>query len=597
MAWEAWFTLGILIFVLGMLIMTRIGPDLIMLAGLTLLLVSGVLGAGEALEGLSNPGMVTVGVLFVVVAGMRETGVIGWVAHYLLGRPRSLLSAQARVMFPVSLLSAFLNNTPVVAMFIPAVAEWSRKHRLSISKLMLPISYAAILGGTCTLIGTSTNLVVNGLILSETSLPGLGMFDLAWVGVPVALCGTAYMLLAGRKLLPERVPPISEERDPREYTVETIVEPGGPLVGKTVQQAGLRHLPGLYLIEIARRDVAEIGRKDRIITAVGPDEVLQGGDRLVFVGEVGSVVDLHKMPGLKPAGDHIFDLSCPRSQRCLIEAVASPTCPLVGQTIRDGNFRSTYDAAVVAVARHGRRVRGKIGDIVVQPGDTFLLETHPSFARKNANNRDFYLVSQVPDSHVPRHEKMWIAVLTVAAMVFAVTVGWLSMMQAAMLASGVMLITRCLTGEQARRSVDWQILLVIASAFGIGRAMQTSGLAGIVANQTIYLAGGNPWWSLVMVYLVTTLFTEMITNNAAAILVFPIAFHTAESLGVNFMPFAIAIMVAASASFSSPLGYQTNLMVYGPGGYRFTDYMKVGIPMNLIAGLITVNLVPLVWSF
>ncbi len=597
MGWEAWITAGVLGFVLGMMVFTRIGPDLIMLAGVTVLLVCGVLDAREALEGLASPGMVTVGVLFVVVAGMRQTGVIGWVAHHLLGRPGSLLRAQFRIVAPVSVLSAFLNNTPVVAMFIPAVTEWARKHGLPLSKLMLPISYAAIMGGTCTLIGTSTNLVVNGLLVSQTSLGGLAMFEPAWIGLPLALAGTAYLLVAGRWLLPDRVPPIHRQEDPREYTVEMLVQPDGPLVGRTVRQANLRHLPGLYLMEIVRRDVEEVGRRDRVLPAVGPEETLQGDDRLVFVGEVASVVELHKMPGLRPAGDHLFDLSHPRAHRCLIEAVVSPTCPLVGRTIREGHFRSTYDAAIVAVARDGRRIRGKIGDIALQPGDTLLLETHPSFVLRNADNRDFYLVSEVADSQVPRHDKMRLAVATVAGMVLAVSLGWLSMLQAALLASGVMILSRCLTGPQARRSVDWQVLLVIAAAFGIGRAMQVSGLAAAIAERGIALVRGNPWAALAMVYVVTTVFTEVITNNAAAILVFPIALRTASALDVNVMPFAVAVMIAASASFSTPLGYQTNLMVYGPGGYRFNDYLRVGVPLNLLAGALTLAIAPVVWPF
>ena len=297
MSVDAWITVTVILGVLASLVFTRRSPDMILTAGLTLLLVVpwrdgnrwrvGVLEAGDALVGLANPGVVTVGVLFVVAAGLRETGGMQWIVQSLLGRPKSLTSAQTRVLLPVAGLSAFLNNTPVVAMFIPVLLDWSRKLQLSASKLLIPMSYAAILGGTCTLIGTSTNLVVNGLLVTETNHAPLGMFDIAWVGLPCLVAGLAYLLIFSRWLLPARKPAISIADDPREYTVEMIVDAKGPLVGQTIEQAGLRHLPGMYLIEIERGGEA--------IVAVGPTVTLHADDRLVFAGVVESVVDLQKI--------------------------------------------------------------------------------------------------------------------------------------------------------------------------------------------------------------------------------------------------------------------------------------------------------------
>ena len=356
-------TLGVVITVIGLLARGRIAPDVVLLGGLTLLMVVpvcadgqwrlGVLSVSEAISGMSNPGLVTVGVLFVVVTGLCETGAVDWLGQRLLGRPRTLTGAQLRIMGPVAALSAFLNNTPVVAMLIPAVNDWAKRLHLSVSKLMIPLSYAAILGGTCTLIGTSTNLVVNGLVIDDTDLPGLGMFDITWLGVPCALVGTAYLVLAGRWLLPARSSAISTMQDPREYTVEMLVEPDSPLVNKSIEQAGLRHLPGMYLMEIHRRD--------EVLTAVSSGQHLKTNDRLVFVGVVESVRDLHRIRGLKPATDQVFKFDAPRHQRCLVEAVVSDTCPLLGKTIRDGRFRSVYNAAVIAVARNGERIQAKIG--------------------------------------------------------------------------------------------------------------------------------------------------------------------------------------------------------------------------------------------
>lgn len=589
MGWEALFTALVILVVLGSLAVSRAAPDVILIGGVTLLLLAGVLSTEEALAGMSNSGMITVGVLYVVVAGTRETGGISWIVERFLGRPRSVPAAQTRLMAPVISVSAFLNNTPVVAMLIPAVKEWASQTGFPVSKLMIPLSYAAILGGTCTLIGTSTNIVVYGLMLKEPGLPELGMFDITWVGVPAALVGVAYFALIGRRFLPDRDPPITTLHDPREYTVEMIVQPGSTLVGKTIEEARLRNLPGMFLMEI--------DREDQVLPAVSPQERLCSGDRLVFCGIVDSVVDLQKIRGLEPATDQVFKLDSPRSQRCLIEAVVSNSCDLVGRTIREGRFRTRYNAVVIAVARNGQRIKKKIGDIVLQPGDTLLLEAHPSFFNVQRNSRDFYLTSRVDDWTFPRHERSLVSLAILLGMVATVALGWLSMLKAAMLAAGLMLITRCCSASAARRSVDWQVLLVIASAFALGRALEKTGLAGAIAGNLIMLAGQDPWICLALVYLATTLFTELITNNAAVVLIFPIALATSRTLGVDFVPFAITIMMGASASFATPIGYQTNLMVYGPGGYRFTDYFKVGAMLNVLLGITTVVLAPLAWPF
>jgi len=587
--WEAWTTVGLIAFLIAVLLATRLSADVILIGGASLLLVLGILEPRDALAGLATEGMVTVGVLYVVVAGVRATGGVAWVVQNLLGRPRSIFRAQARVMGPVAAVSAFLNNTPVVAMMIPAVSEWARKMRFPVSRLMIPLSYAAIFGGVCTLIGTSTNLVVNGLVISETDMGSLGMFTITWVGLPCALVGIAYVLLFGRWLLPDRRPAVSTSDDPRQYTVEMIVEPGGPLVGKTIEQAGLRHLPNLYLMEIER--------DGEIRAVVSPQETLDGNDRVVFVGIVGSIVELQKMRGLKPATDQIFKLDAPASQRCLLEAVVSDSCPLAGVSIREGRFRTVYNAVVIAVARNGERVHGKIGDIVLRPGDTLLLEAHPSFTQQHRDSRDFFLVSRVHDSERPRYERAWLAMVILFGMVAVVTFGWLSMLKAALVAAGLMIVTRCTRISEAHRAVDWHVLLVIAAAFALGTALQKTGAAQTIAGELVGVAGQRPWLALALVYAVTVCFTEVITNSAAAILVFPIAHATAQSLDVNFMPFVAAIMIGASSSFATPIGYQTNLMVYGPGGYRFLDYLRIGLPLDVIMGVVTVLLAPFIWLF
>jgi di/tricarboxylate transporter len=532
---------------------------------------------------------VTVGVLYIVVTGLKETGGITWLAQSMLGRPTSLANVQLRLTIPVAFLSALLNNTPVVAMLIPAVSEWARRYNIPLSKLMIPLSYAAIAGGTCTLIGTSTNLVVNGLLMSESGLPSLSMFEIAWVGLPCTILVVVFMYLTSPWLLPERKSAFSQFEDPREYTVEMLVEPHSPLDGKTIEAAGLRQLPGLYLVEV--------NRNDQLIPAVSSQETLKGHDRLIFVGIIDSVVDLQKILGLKPATNQIFKLDTPRENRSFIEAVVSNSCPLVGKTIREGRFRSIYNAAVIGVARNGTRLKEKIGDIVLRPGDTLLLEAPPAFTAQQHNSRDFYLVSRLGDSSPPRHEKFLIAMVIVLSMVAAVSFGWLTMLHAAMLAAGFMIITRCTSGRIARRGIDWQVLVTIAASFGIGNALHESGAASAIAQYMVFFSGDSPVTALAMVFFTTALFTALTTNNAAAILMFPIAIAISNGLHVSVLPFAITIMMAASASFATPIGYQTNLMVYGPGGYRFSDYLRIGLPLTMLVGILTIIVVPAVWLY
>lgn len=466
-------TLGVLGLAIVSLMVTHSGPDIVLLACLGLLLMMGVIDPNEAFRGFGNEGLITVGILFIVAEGIQQTGAVSFLIQQLLGRPKSSASAQFRLMGPTAAMSAFLNNTPVVAILMPILDDWAKKYRLSVSQLMIPLSYSAILGGLCTLIGTSTTLVVNGLLIDTGGEPSLGMFEIAWVGLPCCIVGILYILLVSRLLLPDRKPAIDPLSDPREYTVEMVVDPTSPLVGRTIEAAGLRHLPGMFLLEIERGG--------HILPAVSPNERIQGKDRLVFVGVVESIVDLQRIPGLTPATDQVFKLDSPRFERCLIEAVVSDSCPIVNMTIREARFRTRFNAAVIAVARNGQRLRGKIGDMRLLPGDTLLLEAHPSFAALRRNSRDFYLVSQVEGSTPVRHERARLAGWIMIGMVLLVTfLGW-SMLYASMLAAGMMLATRCVRGTEARRAVDWSVLLTIGAGLGIGQAMEVSGAANFVA--------------------------------------------------------------------------------------------------------------------
>ncbi len=588
--WEPYFASTVVVIVFLLLALTRLSFELVLVGGLTVLLVSGVLEPLEALAGFANEGIVTIGALYIVAAGVRGTGGLAWVAWLVLVRPQSTRVAIGRLMLPAAGMSAFMNNTPLVAMLIPAVADWARQLQISVSKLLIPLSYAAIMGGTCTLIGTSTNLVVDDMLArSGTGLPRMGMFDITWVGLPAMLIGCAYLFFLGPKLLPERRPARSEFSNPREYSIEMLVAGDSPLVGRTIEQAGLRHLPGAFL--------AEIDRDGIVLPAVSPQELLRAGDRLIFVGVVESMVDLQKIRGLVPATDEVFKLEAPRSTRSMIEAVVSSTAPIIGKTIRDARFRSHYKAVVVAVARSGQRIDKKIGDIILQPGDTLLLEAHPSFVDEQRNNRDFFLVSRLEDSNPPDHDRALLAFAIVLAMVLGRVALGVPMINCALVAAFMMMLTACCTADVARRSIDWQVILAIAAAVGLGAALEKTGVAAQVAAAVTGIAGDNPYIALAAIYLLTMLATEFITNIAAAALIFPMAMQTAAGLNANEMPFVITIMMAASASFATPIGYQTNLMVYGPGGYRFSDYARIGLPLGLLIGAVSVVLAPLVWGF
>ncbi|HPF41073.1 MAG TPA: SLC13 family permease [Phycisphaerae bacterium] len=599
MGFEAAIVLTSLSLVLALMIFTRIAPATIMMGGLTLIMVTpvpsddgwriGVLSAEKALAGFSNTGLFTVGILFVVVCGLRTTGAVDWIASAILGKPTTLRRGLLRLITPVAALSAFLNNTPVVAMLIPAVTDWSRRARLPASKFMIPLSYAAILGGVCSLIGTSTNLVVSGLVSAQTNLPPIQIFDITWIGLPCAAVGGLFLLFVGPPLLPSRGSFEQTLSDPREYTAEMIVPPQSPVVGRTVEEAGLRNLPGCYLVEIER--------DNDVLPAVGPEQTLRADDRLIFAGVVDSIRELQSLRGLAPATNQVFKLDSPRHRRRLFEAVVSESCPLVGRTIKEGRFRTRYEAAVLAVARNGERVRGRVGDIRLRPGDTLLLEAGDAFERHQRDSRDFLLIRTLEDSTPRRHDRAPVALLILIAMVVVSATGWLSMLHAALLAAGALLLTRCCTTGDAQRSVDWSVLIVIGAGLGLGAAMDQSGAAKWIAEGILAVAGQHPWLALAAIYLATSMLTEVITNNAAVALVFPIALATAGQLHVNFEPFIYALMIAGSASFATPIGYQTNLMVYGPGGYTFADFLRVGLPMNILIAITTIALAPLIWPF
>jgi di/tricarboxylate transporter len=418
----------------------------------------------------------------------------------------------------------------------------------------------------------------------------IGFFEMTPATLPIAIAGLLYLQFIAPRLLPDRMGPVDrlgEER--REYTTSMRVESDSPLVDRTVEDANLRQLPGLFLVEIVR--------EGHVVTPVGPEEVIEAADVLVFAGVVSTIVELQRIRGLVPISED--DVPAHRSpDERLIEAVISASTPLIDQCIRDANFRTVYDAAVIAVHRNAQRVPGTIGAIVLEAGDTLLLQTAPGFIRAHRNSPDFYLVSELPDSEAPRHDRAWVAIAILLAMVLAAGTGVYPISIAAFLAAGMLIATRCINGRIARGSVNWSILVVIGAGLGIAGAMEKSGAAAAVADAIVALSGGlGPMATLAVIYFATLLLAELLHHNAAVALTFPIAVATATQLGVETRPFVMAVILGGCCAFASPVTYQTHLIVYGPGGYRFADFVKVGLPLDALCSVIALTMIPRIWPF
>ena len=586
------FTLAVALIALILLVWEVAAPDLVMMGALIALGATGVLTPRETFSGFANPAVAMVGVLFMFSAAMRETGALDMTLGRFLARSRTAGSGTLRIVLPVSGLSGFLNNAPIVAMMTPSVIDWARRNALSPSRFLIPLSYASILGSTLTIIGTSNNLIVQGLV-DDAGMRPLGFFELAGVGLPILFAGLFYLVFVAPRLLPTRSDPGEAfDQKRREYVTRMVVREICPLVGQTVEEAGLRHLPGLFLVEIERRG--------RLLTPVAPEEVIESEDRLVFAGVVSTIVDLQRIRGLIPlAEEEETEEGGPETfHRRLVEAVVSASSPLVGRSIRDSNFRSAYDAAVIAVHRNAERVPGKIGEIVLQPGDTLLMQCAPEFIQHHHDSADFYLASELPGSEQPRFDRAWVALLVLFGLILAVSTGILPITLGGFVAVAILLATRCITATKARQSVQWNVLIVIACGLGIASAMEKTGAATTVAEILVSLLRDvGPFGALVAIYILCMLLAEFLQHSAAVAMMFPIAVATAGQVGSDPRPFVIAVAIACTCCFASPVAYQTHLIVYGAGGYRFRDFVRVGLPLNILCLIVAVVVIPRVWAF
>lgn len=593
LTWKGWCACVVLCLTLTLLIANAFVPAIVMTMGLTAMLVLDLVTPEKALEGFSNSGVITVAILFVVAEGVQRTSVLVPLFRFILGKPRNLWLALIRVMIPVALISAFLNNTPVVVMLIPVVQNWSRRANFPVSKILMPLNNAAILGGTLTLLGTSTNLVVDGLakksglLVKDGKNVGLPIFGITPVGAVVLVAGLLYMLLFSQCLLRDRgqTGATAIIRNPREYTVALVVDERAPIVGETVTEAGLRQLRGLYLVELTRKD-------GTIIPAVDPDTKLEGGDGLLFAGVVETVTELYHIHGLKLAAGQSHKMKIERHERRLVELVISASSMLCGKTAKESRFRTQFQAAIIAVHRQGEHIKEKIGDIKFRAGDTLLVETGPEFVRIFGKDSTFALVSEVTGSQPPREDRlhMFFSAAIVITMVGLATAEVLPLLTASALASFLMIATGCLTFSAAARAVDLQVIITIAASFGISNGMEETGAAAALAQFIMNIFEPIGRIGLLLgIYVATAMLSSVITNNAAVALMFPVIqsiLKSNESSTVDDkLRTLYALMIGASSSFSTPIGYQTNLMVHGPGGYTFMDWVVFGIPLQFVLAL------------
>ena len=582
----AWFVVFVVVLVFVLQICTKLPSDLVFLGGMALLLVSGVIPANSVLESFSSSTVVLIGVLFVVICGLVHTGFLQWVVRYCLGSPKTYNKAIVRLMLPVAALSSFLNNTAVVALFTGVVRLWAKKLGIAPSKLLIPLSYASGMGGICTLIGTPPNLLISGFYTKETGI-ALNIFTPTLVGLFCLVVGVLSVIALSR-LIPVRQSPEDALQGTGNYTVELMVPTMSDLVGKTVKEAGLHQVSGGRLIEIIRMD-------REVITAVDDEEFIFGGDRLIFSGDVEKVLALRDKHQLVNATHHIFSLDEVEQNRKLRLATVGFRSSLIGKRMCDASFEEDNNLVLVAIAREGGVVKGSPREMELKAGDTLLMECPLRFKFNSQSKYD--LMEMASETLYKPDMRTLYSSLIMIAMIAVSSLGYLTLLQAAFVAAFAMIACRFCTIGQARESIDWRLLMIFAGSISLGTAIQDTGIAEWISQGILVLCDGSPVVALAGICLVGTFITEFTSNTATAAIFFPIAYQTAVSMDVNPLTFCVALMVSVSSSFATPIGSPTHMIVYGPGGYRFSDFARIGIPMNFIIWIanlfITMLLFPL----
>jgi Di- and tricarboxylate transporters len=583
---DAWITIVTVLAMFTVLLFTKLRSDVVFLCAVGVLYVTGVLDAKEALSGISQTSVAVVGVLFVVIAGLMHTGVLQWIVKHLLGSPDTYTKAVTRLMLPVAALSSFLSNTTVVALFVNIVKMWAKRLNVSPSKLLIPLSYASGMGGVCTLIGTPPNLIISGLYEQKT---GEAMNILATT-IPGLFClGVGVLsIIAMRRLLPDRKAPEADFESTGDYTLELLVPSDNPHIGMSIGELGLNTVQGGSLVELRHFD------GEKILSPVSDDEPLMGGDRLVYAGQIAELLELAHTHGFVNADDRVFRFSeTDEGHHPLRTAYITFGSSLIGTTMGANGFEREHQVTLLAVSRRGSRIEQSPRTVVLEAGDTLLLESMNELKTDTkAMSRDlhFFESDEIPNISI----RTLLSSLVMIAMVTLSALGVLPLLQCAILAVFAMFILRCCTPEQAMRSINWDILMIFACSAVLGIAIQKTGIAERLATGILDICGTKPIVVMTAVCLAGTFVTEFISNTAAGAMFFPIMYEAAEKLGYEPFPFMIALMISVSSSFATPIGSPTHMLVYGPGGYRFSDFLKIGLLMNLIilaANILIVNLV------
>ena len=606
MNWEIAFVLAILAYAVVSFVLERQPPDQVavtvlaaVLVGSSLPFFTGMPTVDQLFQIFASPAPVTIASMFVLSAALEKCGVIEWIASALgrlarLGYRRFLLI----LMIAVALISAFINNTPVVMVFLPVVLSLSRTLGVPASKMLIPLSYASIFGGTCTLVGTSTNILASGMLTAQGYEP-IGMFEIAWVGLPLLVVGCLYLVTVGHRLLPERetLTSLLSDEERKEFLTEAFVQQNSPLVGKTVGQSGLLKGKGVRILELVRENVA---------LPVNPKStMLQAGDRLVLGCRPSGFAHARSIDGLDLSSTLGLGLEAISAHEgSIVEGVIGPRSSLVGQTVQEIAFRQRLRVILMAIHRRGINLREKMDNVTLEGGDLLLMMGTDQAIEGLRRNDDIHLLDHPPTPSRSRRKKTPIVLGTTAAVILLASLNIMPIAATALIGVAVLLGTGCLNPKEGYASIEWSILILIFGMLGLGMAMSTTGAADLLAHGLIQVAAFDfipdavkPTLVLAVLYLATMVMTETLSNNATVVLMTPVALSLGPSLGVDPRPFVITACLAASASFSTPIGYQTNTYVYGVAGYKFTDFTRVGLPLNLLCFILSVLVIPRIWTF
>lgn len=592
MNYEMIFVFAVLALAVFLFVTEKLPVDLVALVVLGLLLVSGIITPIEGLSGFSNTATITVASMFILSAGLFKTGAVDFLGAFVNRIfKRNFWMAMLIVMCLVGALSAFINNTPVIAIFLPILLGAAREIKVSASKILMPISFASMFGGVCTLIGTSTNILVSS-IAEKQGLPPFSMFEFAPLGLIMFAVGTTYMLLVGIKLIPERrgEGDLTETFSLNEYLTEIVLLPKAASVGCEIKNA-----PIVHDLDIA---ILEIRREEETIHQPTGDVILEADDVLLVRCDLEKIRALQEREGVsfKPQAKW-GDESLTSEEYHLLEAVIDPNSSLIGSTLKKSNFRENYGATVLAIRHRGRLLREKLSDTVLSAGDLLLIEIHRERLNSFKRNNDFIITSEKQMVEF-RRNKVLIAATIVTGVILAASFNFAPIVVAAVVGAILLILLGCITLEEAYEAIEWKIVFLLAGVLSLGIALEKTGAARIISTQLVDSVGTFGLVALVSAfYLLTSVLTETMSNNATAALLAPIAIATAATLGVNPQPFLVAVTFAASASFMTPVGYQTNTMIYGPGQYKFIDFVKVGTPLNIIFWILATFLIPIFWKF